>query len=512
MCGLFIESLDMYISLLILSARYLLTSGNPELDVKFNMMVTKIQEVRDLTPAFIISENGKEINPNLERDIKKVIKNYLPGIFQEYVSIYGRHYSPKVSKKRYRLFLKNFRSDFIGEGFNKLSESSPYERGLNIFSDLSDSERIQYLGYNRSTSVQPPESDNEVLMPMASGAAFGWPVYPKSDVVDWRKRSASRPPRNQHKCAVCWAFSSVILLESLYFLKTGVLQDLSVQQVVDCTHRNKFGCVGGWYADAWTYVKSIGRLSSEYDYPLSLREDSRCFDYSGRSYANAMPAVWIGTSSMAYDEADVLRAVSMHPVAAGLHVRRSLFVYKSGIFVESSDCPSSIETNNHAIIIVGYTPEYYIMKNSWGLGWGERGYFRMERGANCGLYTDVQWPNLHTISNRDPRSPELVCEDKSAWCKWFGVKSCSASTWFREKCGYTCSVCSCRDIINNCWEKVSLCKSDSKVQINCKRSCGLCYCPPGTTLCRTRCVPYWSKDYQYSKCSKPIPSKDFHED
>ncbi|MFM7980499.1 MAG: C1 family peptidase, partial [Candidatus Fonsibacter sp.] len=35
---------------------------------------------------------------------------------------------------------------------------------------------------------------------------------------------------------------------------------------------------------------------------------------------------------------------------------------------------------DHAVVLVGYTPGYYIMKNSWGTSWGNYGYMYMARG------------------------------------------------------------------------------------------------------------------------------------
>jgi len=56
--------------------------------------------------------------------------------------------------------------------------------------------------------------------------------------------------------------------------------------------------------------------------------------------------------------------------------------YKGGI-INLRDCGT---TPTHAVTCVGYGTEkginFWILKNSWGTGWGEKGYFRLFRGTN----------------------------------------------------------------------------------------------------------------------------------
>jgi hypothetical protein len=71
--------------------------------------------------------------------------------------------------------------------------------------------------------------------------------------------------------------------------------------------------------------------------------------------------------------------------------------YTSGILTETSGCPTS---QDHAVVTVGYGSEngvqYYIVRNSWGMYWGDQGYIRIATNGGgsagvCGInsYTFV---------------------------------------------------------------------------------------------------------------------------
>lgn len=40
---------------------------------------------------------------------------------------------------------------------------------------------------------------------------------------------------------------------------------------------------------------------------------------------------------------------------------------------------------NHAVVIIGYTPTHWIIKNSWGTGWGQNGFAYVNKSSNCGI-------------------------------------------------------------------------------------------------------------------------------
>jgi len=69
------------------------------------------------------------------------------------------------------------------------------------------------------------------------------------------------------------------------------------------------------------------------------------------------------------------------PATVAIQVDSAFQYYVSGIF--TGPCGKSW---NHAVLIVGGNDAYWIAKNSWGTGWGEQGYVRIQRGQDvCGL-------------------------------------------------------------------------------------------------------------------------------
>lgn len=79
-------------------------------------------------------------------------------------------------------------------------------------------------------------------------------------------------------------------------------------------------------------------------------------------------------------QAQIITLLQVQPV--GVAVASSGWSsYQSGVAI----CRSS--TIDHAVVIVGYTPDYWIIKNSWGASWGESGYMRISRtsGNQCGI-------------------------------------------------------------------------------------------------------------------------------
>jgi len=72
------------------------------------------------------------------------------------------------------------------------------------------------------------------------------------------------------------------------------------------------------------------------------------------------------------------------------------FQFYSGGILTPTKSSCDPEALDHGVTLVGYgvdaktKKQYWIIKNSWGANWGEKGYIRLARGIGaCGMNTNV---------------------------------------------------------------------------------------------------------------------------
>jgi len=211
--------------------------------------------------------------------------------------------------------------------------------------------------------------------------------------IDWRDKGAVTPIKNQGSCGSCWAFSSTGSLEGLNFVQTGSLVSYSEQQLVDCsTSYGNEGCNGGLMDDAFQYTETH-TLATESAYPYTGR-DGTCKEPAFTTAINK------GFTDVASESSTQLElAVSQQPVSVAIEADRLVFqLYTSGI-INSTKCGTNLD---HGVLVVGYGTEnnqdYWILKNSWGPTWGEKGFFRIAKDTTqdgpgiCGLQLQASYP------------------------------------------------------------------------------------------------------------------------
>ncbi|XP_071374563.1 cathepsin L.1 [Centroberyx affinis] len=262
-----------------------------------------------------------------------------------------------------------------------------YRLGMTFFADMENEEykRLISQGCLGAFNASQPRSGSAFLR-LPQGADL-------PDTVDWRDKGYVTDVKDQKDCGSCWAFSTTGSLEGQTFRKTGKLVSLSEQQLVDCSGRfGNMGCMGGLMDQAFKYIKANGGVDTEDSYPYEA-QDGQC-----RFNPNTIGATCTGYVDVTSgDESALQEAVAtVGPVSVAIDASHSSFqLYESGVYDEP-DCSSS--ELDHGVLAVGYGSDngqdYWLVKNSWGLSWGNKGYITMSRNKQnqCGIATASSYP------------------------------------------------------------------------------------------------------------------------
>ncbi|XP_022253869.1 cathepsin O-like, partial [Limulus polyphemus] len=204
--------------------------------------------------------------------------------------------------------------------------------GITEFSDLTPYEFQQFIlrrqdgnfnfhKYNKNSKLRRKRSFSDI---------------PKH--WDWRNKKVVTTVKDQKDCGACWAFSTVETMETMYALKTGILKELSVQQLIDCAKGSNQGCDGGDTCGALMWLNKYNvSVVTEAQYPLK----------------------------------NVAQPCKIKKPKKGIQITDEF----------SCDKTSSVP--------------YYIVRNSWGSKFGVDGYLKIAVGKNlCGIAEEVSYLDI----------------------------------------------------------------------------------------------------------------------
>nr|XP_053640341.1 uncharacterized peptidase C1-like protein F26E4.3 [Cherax quadricarinatus] len=211
---------------------------------------------------------------------------------------------------------------------------------------------------------------------------------------------------DQGWCGASWAFSTLGVTQDRLSIESLGNESvrLAPQHLISCDRRGQSGCQGGHVDRAWQYLRRIGVVNEEcYAYEsgrtgqvpvcriphnanlFSLRCAAEEVVYQRNDLYKTEPAYRISGK-----EIDIQWEILTNgPVQAMMTVHSDLFIYESGVY--SFTGLAGQETAMHSVRIIGWGEDnslgsvpvkYWLVANSWGSDWGERGFFRIRRGTN----------------------------------------------------------------------------------------------------------------------------------
>lgn len=194
---------------------------------------------------------------------------------------------------------------------------------------------------------------------------------------DWRKANKVTSVKSQI-CGTCWDFTAVGTYEASYAIRNATLIDASEQYMLNCA--NAGSCAGGWWMPAFDFMISTG-TARESDDQFTGNDTISCpantatpyrataWDFVDRPNWNKVP----GPDAMK-------KALCEHgPLAVAVEATGAFQAYTGGTFDETQQSFSWI---NHGVVLIGWDDGQgaWLIKNSWGPGWGETGGYGTEKG------------------------------------------------------------------------------------------------------------------------------------
>jgi C1A family cysteine protease len=217
------------------------------------------------------------------------------------------------------------------------------------------------------------------------------------DSIDWRDYGVITPIVDQDICLTCWAFAVVAALEGHVGIHLGVKNEtLSEENLVDCVYSD-FECKEEMersaLEDCYEYILDNGGIDTAASYPYD-KEMEECRFKPENVGAQIKDYVTIAEG----DEEEMKAVVgTIGPVSVIITADFTFMVYQKGVYYKE-DCVNTKEPYNHAVTVVGYGTEdgqdYWLVKNEWGLTFGDQGYIKMARNRenNCGIATYATYP------------------------------------------------------------------------------------------------------------------------
>jgi len=295
--------------------------------------------------------------------------------FAGFKTKFGKVYeTPAEEAKRFAIFSENVKS------YSEMARMvMSYTVGVTQFSDLTEEEfKSTYLGGQKrpNPGTQAPKSSSPLRKDLPAS-------------IDWREKEVISEVKNQGQCGSCWAFATTEQVESYAAINSPghALLELSTQQVTSCAPNTLScggvgGCKGSIAQLGYSYLQLFGHTLEE-SWPYTSGQTTQTGDCTFDIEATAPAVTLAGYDTLPSNNQDAVLAhvANVGPLAVNVDAS-PWHSYTGGVF-DGCDFNQNMDLN-HVVQLVGYTEDAWIVRNSWGTGWGEDGYIRLARGDQCG--------------------------------------------------------------------------------------------------------------------------------
>ncbi|MCK9616836.1 MAG: lectin like domain-containing protein [Lentimicrobiaceae bacterium] len=276
--------------------------------------------------------------------------------------------------------------------------------------DKRKSEPAKITSEGHTLGGIPPVIKNNFdnLMAKYNKGAMDYPA-----VYDMRTNGLLTSVKNQEDCGSCWAFATMGSVESRW-KKLGLGEfDLSENNLKNCHGFEWTPCFGGNHFLSTAYFARRAGAIQETDDPY--------FDIEQSCLTGLTPVSFITNARFLPNNVNIIKQILLNYGAV-----YTMF-YWSGTYYNSTDKTyfyNGTSGVNHAVTIVGWDDNKttaggtgaWIIKNSWGISWGENGFFYISYNDASILDYNAIW----TTSIQLNSNSQIYLNDELGECSDMG--------------------------------------------------------------------------------------------